>query len=166
MGLASLQADIIDRRSQNGARIIFEDQYPQGDALLSPQGDPALAAMAAAVGMTPGELIAIREWAQRMTKECNERLSREMTLVYTLDEETLHEQWTKVVAVEYVLKREAVEMTKVAGGQLLDLDRMYGGLLACNRYVFVSEKVFRERRCKYDNAVTLLEELMEERWAA
>jgi hypothetical protein len=122
--------------------------------------------MPKAVGMTPGELIALRKWFRRLMKECEERLSREMTLVYTFDEETLHEEWTNVVAVEYVSKREAVEMTKAVWGQLLDLDCIYGGILLHKPYVFVSEKVFTERRCKYDDAVALLEGLMEERWAA
>src|SRR5713101_5405321 len=99
MGLVSLQADIIERRSENGARIIFEDQYPEGKPKLTPQDEPALTGRAAALGMTPAKLIALREWLQQVSKECEEALAREMTLVYKLNE-----QRTRVLAVHYLSK--------------------------------------------------------------
>jgi hypothetical protein len=38
MGLGSLQADIIERRSENGARTVFDYQYPQRNPEAAPQG--------------------------------------------------------------------------------------------------------------------------------
>jgi hypothetical protein len=161
MGLASLQADIVDRRSQNGARLIFEDQYPHGHSKPNLQGDSTLTAAAEALGMTPAKLIALRKWVTRVTKECNERLSREMTLVYTLNE-----QRTRVLAVKYMPKGEAAEMAKVVpGGELLDLDHLYGGMLVRCGYVFVSEALLREGLRKYAPPA-LLNGLIEERRAA
>src|SRR5260370_19565258 len=161
MGLVSLQADIIERRSENGARIIFEDQYPQGEAKLTPQEDPALTARGAAPGMTPAELIALREWAKRVKEECAEALSREMALVYKLNE-----QRTRVLAVHYLSKGEAVEMTKaVPGGMLLDLDGSYGGMLVRNGYVFVSEQAAMEGLRKYEPEALLNGPIQERRAA-
>lgn len=162
MSLASLQADVIDRRIQNGARVIFEDYtyYAERDCRLSPQGE-VLAELAERAGMTREELIAVRQWAQQTTKKSCERLAQEMTLVYTLNE-----QRDRVLAAQYVSKGEAAETTRIVlGGDLLDLDCIYGGLLVRGSYVFVSELAFEEGLKRYEPAA-LLNGLIEERLTA
>src|SRR5438046_2007951 len=74
MGWVSFQADIIERRVQDEARIIFEDQYPVGNFTVSAQANSELASSAQALGMTQEKLIALREWLQRVGKESKERL--------------------------------------------------------------------------------------------
>jgi hypothetical protein len=96
--------------------------------------------MAEPLRMTQAELIAMREWVQSVNKECDERLSREMTLVYRLDK-----QRTRVLAVKYMSKGEAAEWAKtVPPGELLGLDSGHGGMLLCDSYVFVSERTLAE----------------------
>jgi hypothetical protein len=162
LGLASLESDIAERRIQNEARILFEYQYPQGYADLDSGGDdPELVATAQSLGMTPARLIDLRQWVQRMTKECNERLSREKTLVYTVNESR-----TQVLAVQLMSKHDAAKMTKVVSGELLDLDSVYGGMLICDGYAFVSEQTVMGRLREYDHPVALLNALIEELRAA
>ncbi len=127
MGLASLQADIINHRIENRAAVLDEYQpsFTQGDWRAS-QG--------VTLGwrpIRPAVLIAARELLDRLSKECAERLAREMTLVYSLNE-----QRSRVQAVHYLSKGEAAEMTKaVMGGELLDLDCGYGGMLLRDNYI-------------------------------
>jgi hypothetical protein len=96
---------------------------------------------------TAAELTSFRKLLQRVEKECEERLSREMTLVYALNEPR-----TLVLAAHYLSKGEAAEMTKVPGVFLLDLDHVYGGVLVRNDCVFVSEQMLAEGLRKYQPA--------------
>ncbi len=162
MGLRSLQADIIDRRIENGARTTVEDYtFRAGyDYRLSPQGE-ALAELAEQAGMTRTKLIALRQWAQRMTKESNERLAREMTLVFTMNERR-----DRLLTCQYMRKGEASNTTRaVMGGDLLDLDVVYGGLLVRGVYVFVSDAAFERGLEKY-GPDGLFNGLIDERLAA
>ena len=70
MSLASSQADIIERRVQNGARVIFEDYtyYAERDCKLSPKGEE-LAEAAECFGMTREKLIALRQWHKKRRKD-------------------------------------------------------------------------------------------------
>jgi hypothetical protein len=92
-------------------------------------------------------------------KECEERLSREKLLVYKLNE-----QRTRVESFNYLYKREAVEKTKVAmGGDLLDLDCEFSGMIMCEDYIFVSEETAVEALRKYEpEPVALLNGLLAE----
>jgi hypothetical protein len=156
MGFASLQADIIDRRSENGASIIYEDQFPQGDVKFAPPKDLAYTAKADRWELTAAE----REFLLGVLKQCEERLSREMTLVCKLNEQKTH-----LREAHYLSKGEAAKMTEaVPGGMLLDLDHVYGGMLFCGTYLFVSEQTLAEGLCKYEHTpVALLRGLLAER---
>lgn len=57
-----------------------------------------------------------------------------MTLVYRLSED-----YTLAKTVGYLTKGEAEKITGVCGGEILDLDDVYGGFLVRNRYIFISE---------------------------
>jgi len=96
---------------------------------------------------------------RKILKECEERLSREKLLVYKLNE-----QRTRLESFNYLYKREAVEMTKVAmGGDLLDLDCEFGGMITCQDYIFVSEQAAVEALRKYEpEPVVLLNGLLAE----
>lgn len=70
-----------------------------------------------------------------MTNESNDRLSTEMTAVFTLNAER-----SRVISFQAMQKGQAAEKTMaVVGGDLLDLDEIYGGLLVRGIYIFVSE---------------------------
>jgi hypothetical protein len=160
MGWVSFQADIIERRVRDEARIIFEDQYPLQNFTVNVQADSELTSAAQALGMTPEKLIALREWVQRVGKENKERLLRETTLVYTLNEHR-----TRVLAVEFISKEEAAAKYVVAGGDLLDLDCIYRGVLVRGRYIFVSESAAAQGLSRYE-PTELLNGLIEEQCAA
>jgi hypothetical protein len=161
MGYASLQGDIVERRSENNARVIFDDlNVPPVFGQPINKEDPKIAKMAKALNMTPAELIAAREWIQRVTKECNERLAREMTMVFRLSKD-----YSRIVEARYLSKAEASEYGLVIGGDLLDLDARYGGMLVRSGYVFISEKLLAEGLSKYEPA-DLLNGLIAERKAA
>src|ERR1700722_561720 len=103
MPFASFLEDIVDRRAENGAQIIFEDQCYHGQFKRGTRRDSAdnlraeLAAAARSLGMTVDKLVEFRAWIQRVDKELDERLSREMALVYTVSRER-----TRVLAVKYI----------------------------------------------------------------
>jgi hypothetical protein len=69
-----------------------------------------------------------------------------------------------VESFNYLYKREAVEITKVAmGGDLLDLDCEFGGMITCEDYIFVSEQAAVEALRKYEpEPVALLNGLLAE----
>jgi|ERR1700730_10574997 hypothetical protein len=155
MGWGSKRGDDLERRIENGAGVLDEYQpsFTQGDWRTS-QG--------VTLGL-PAELIAAGELISLLNKECAERLSREMTLVYTLNE-----QRTRVLAHRSLSKGEAVEMTQaVMGGELLDLDCGYRGMLLRERYIFVSERTAVEGLRKHGpEPVALLNGMLAERLAA
>jgi hypothetical protein len=102
----------------------------------------------------------MRQWAQRITKECTERLAQEKTLVYTLNEPR-----DRVLAAHYVSTGEAAEIGRTVPGDLLSLDDYFGGFLVRGRYVFVSDSAFEEGLKKYQPE-DLLNGLIAERSAA
>jgi hypothetical protein len=162
MSLVSLEADIIERRVQDGARAIFENYtfYAANDSRLSPKGEE-LAETAEEFGMTREKLIAMRRWVQQVTKECNERLAREMTVMYTLNEPR-----DRVLAAQYLTKHDAAETARtVVPGDLLDLDDIYDGVLVRSTYIFVSEKAIEDGLERYEPE-DLLNGLIHERAAA
>jgi hypothetical protein len=161
MSLVSLQGDIVERRVQDGARIIFENYtyLAERDRRLSPKGEE-LAEIAESLGITREKLISARQWIQQMNEECHERLAREMTTVYTLSEQV------DVVSAQLLSKGEAAEMTGVVTpGELLDLDDVYRSLLVRPHYIFVSESAL-ERGLKRYGPIELLNGLIDERMAA
>jgi hypothetical protein len=160
MSLVSLQADINDRRLENGAAIVFEDQYPARKRQAAAQFDPKLTAQLKFLDMTPDELIELRKWARCVVKKSTERLLREMTLVYTLNEPR-----DRVTGVEFISKMQAADKYPIAGGELLDLDCIYGGLLVRARNVYVSETAVADALDRYEPA-HLLNGLIGERHAA
>jgi hypothetical protein len=161
MSLVSYLADITERRTENLASVVFEDYtyHAKGDCGLSPKGQE-LVELAEEWGTTREKLIAMRQWAQRITKECTERLAQEKTLIYTLNEPR-----DRVLAARYVSTGEAAEIGCAVPGDLLSLDDYFGGLLVQGRYVFVSDSTFEEGLKKY-RPEDLLNGLIAERSAA
>lgn len=147
MGFKSLQDDVIERRAENGARVIFETYgcYFSNDLRLSPRGEE-LAETAEELGMSRRKLIFLRLWLQRVTRECEERLAREMTVMYTLNEPR-----DRILAAKYLTKQEAAELAPmVVPGELLDLDEMYGGVMVRGRHIFVSEDAIADGLTRYE----------------
>jgi len=127
---------------------------------LSPKGEE-LAETAEEFGMTREKLIAMRRWVQRVNKECTERLAREMTVMYTLNEPR-----DRVLAAQYLTKHDAAEAARtVAPGDLLDLDCVYGGVMVRGIYIFVSEDAIEDGLQRYAPE-DLLNGLIHERAAA
>lgn len=154
MALAKHYEEIIERRARNGARVIFEYQHSSkpfsgGDTTGAPS--PAVS-----------RIIALRAWMRRVTKECNERLAREMTAVYKLTKLDGHR--VEASPVGYMTKGEAAKLVRrVVPGELLDLDN-YGGMFVRADHLFISEGRFMEGIERYGDDV--LEGLLREKKAA
>jgi hypothetical protein len=162
MSLVSLEADIVERRVQDGARIIFENYtyFAPNDSRLSPRGEE-LAETAEEFGTTREKFIALRQWVQKVTKECHERLAREMTVMYTLNEPR-----DRVLAAQYLTKHDAAAIARtVVPGELLDLDDVYGGVMVRGTYIFVSEMAIEDGLTRYQPE-DLLNGLIYDRTAA
>ncbi len=127
MALAKHHEEIGERRRENNARIIDEFDYPR-----------ATSQSAEWAAIPHGEVIRLRLWVQRVNRECEERLSREMLVVYKLNK-----QRTILTPLGYMPKAEAVKTARwVAGGELLDLDDLYGGIFIRADHLFISETKF------------------------
>lgn len=153
MALAKHQEEIIERRGRNGARIVYEYQYPHGNADDTRSANP--------FGYTPEKMAELRAFVRKVTQECEERLSKEMTLVYKLNDER-----TCAFPLGYMTKGEAAGKAPVVlGGELLDLDNMYGGLLVRHGYIFVSDAKLEHGLRRYPRE-SLLSGLIDEKLAA
>jgi hypothetical protein len=130
MGYASCLEDNIERFN-NALQV----------QLCKPErsGGYNLSAVAETIGTTPARVMALRAWVERVTKECAERLACEMIVVCK------REAQRTVVQVKYMSKGEAAEIVPdFCGGDLLDLDDLYGGTLWCDGYMLLSERKFAE----------------------
>lgn len=126
-GLVKLyEKDVIEPRLEHGARIVFEYQHPQPAPKRDETTNPFL--------LTPTQLREFRAFVQRANRECEERLAREMVMAYKLNKER-----TFATSLGFITKGEAAKATGVGGGMLLDLDNLYGGVLAFVGYLFISE---------------------------
>jgi hypothetical protein len=147
--------DIALRRCEDGARIVYEYQHPQpAPSYSQPWGS---------LGLSPEKLADLRNWVQRVNKECEERLAREMVLHYEFNKER-----TTVVAAQYVTKGDAAKAAFVPGGELLDLDVLYGGALVLGRHIFISEAAFERCLLRHGSDLTtsaLFDDLFAEREA-
>lgn len=145
MGLVSYLADITERRVQDGAGIIFDDynHVAKCGHKLSPQGQE-LVELAEEWGTTREKLIEMRQWVKRITKTCKERLAREKVVLCTLNEAR-----DQVLRKQYVTKGEASKIAPVCGGEILDLEAVYNGLMVRGRYLLVSESAVVEGLKKY-----------------
>jgi hypothetical protein len=139
MALAKHHEEIILRRSDHGARIVYEYQHPQGATKRG--ADPDQLRSAGRSGdrpeLTPEKWVALKATIDRMINECNERLAREMTAVFKLNE-----QKTKLSKVGFVTKSEAAAVTGVHERELLELDSVYGGTFVRSGHLFISEIAF------------------------
>jgi hypothetical protein len=145
MSLVSYLADITERRVRDGARFVFEDYTYRAkyDRKLSPKGQE-LVELADEWETTREKLIAMRQWMRRVTKECNERLAREKVVLCTLNEAR-----DQVIRKQYITKDEASRIAPVPGGDILDLEDVYGGMLVRGRYLLISESAVVEGLKKY-----------------
>jgi hypothetical protein len=152
---------MIERRVGNGARVIYEDYtyFAARDERLSPKGEE-LAEIADSLDMTREELIELRQWVQQTSKRCSERLAREMTFIFTLNEPR-----DRVLNTQYLTKGDAAKLAPVVPGDLLDLDGIFGGLIVCGSHIFVSESAVEDGLKRY-GPVRLLNGLFDERLAA
>ncbi len=159
MGLISLQADINERRLENGASVVFEDQYPvryRSNAKFAPE----LIRAAQSLDITPDELFELRKWIRREINDATERLNREMAVVYTLNAAR-----DRTTGAEFITKMEASEKYPIAGGDLLDLDYLYGGMFVREGFIFISEAAFMDATDRYEPA-DILNGMFAERSAA
>jgi integrase len=91
-------------------------------------------------------------------KKSEERLSQEKVAVWKSAADR-----TTLVPVGYLTKREAVKATKVSGAELLEIDRMYSGVLRENGYLIVSKtKLADELKCADVPLEVLISQLMSE----
>jgi hypothetical protein len=107
-------------------------------------------ATARKLGMTPEKLREVRAWVQKTTKECNERLAREKVLVFKLNE-----QRTLMTTIGYMTKDEASKVAWIAGGELLDLDDLYGGMFVRADHFFISENKLLDAERRYGSGLEL-----------
>ncbi|KJC50003.1 hypothetical protein UB31_15150 [Bradyrhizobium sp. LTSP849] len=161
MSLVSYLADITERRVQDGAHIIFDDynHVAKYDHKLSPQGQE-LVELAEEWGTTRQKLIEMRQWIKRITKACEERLALEKVVLCTLNEAR-----DQVLRKQYMTKGEASKIAPMCGGEILDLEAAYNGLMVRGRYLLVSESAVIEGLKKYAPD-DLLNGLIKERTSA
>jgi hypothetical protein len=137
MGYSSLAHDIAERQLEHGARgYISPFIFPTPTYASARPSDPD-EATARKWNMTPEKLREFRVWVLKTMKEYEERLAREKVLVLKLNE-----QRTVMTLVGYMAKDEAVKKVAISviGGELLNLDDTYGGMLVRVGYFFISEK--------------------------
>jgi hypothetical protein len=102
--------------------------------------------------IAPNELAKLRLWAQRVTRECEERLSREEVLVLKLNK-----QRTEMSRVGFLTKGEAAKITGVFPHELLELESCYFGAFVRADYLFISKSKLEEKYNEYKSDVTLAE---------
>ena len=90
----------------------------------------------------------------------HERLAREKVVLCTLNEAR-----DRVLRKQYVTKAEASKITPICGGEILDLEAVYNGLMVRGRYLLVSESAVVEGLKKYAPD-DLLNGLIKERTSA
>jgi hypothetical protein len=157
--LNSLYEDIIERRCGNGARIGYEYQY-ETRAGLQLRNSRAVTGSSQPPWYTPEKQAAFLAWFNPIIKECMERLAREKVLVYKLNE-----QRTELSGVGYLTKEETEALAWVLGGEMLDLDHVYGGILFRNDYLIISENKFEQGLRRYGSDIEpgdLIEHLIRE----
>lgn len=112
--------------------------------------------------MKPEKLREFRLWIQKTIKECDERLAREKVALYKLNE-----QRTFMKPVGYMTKGEAINVARGAiGGELLDLDNVYGGMFVRADHLFISENKLVDGLRRYGSDVepgVLISRLIDER---
>jgi len=156
------EKDIIERRLENGACVVNEYQPMRGNNW------PVASDDSETWQLSPEQVMLTRQFFERVNKECEERMAREKVIVYKFVK--LNERQTALTLLEHMTKAEAVELRAgVTGGQLLDLDAVYMGILLSDGYLFISENAMVRGLRKYGSDValiTLIEGLFEEKGAA
>lgn len=150
MGYASYMENIIESRSENDALVVHEFQYStrnphrMNSTDVEPRDFPVV---------SPEEKAWLAEFLRAAMERNDERLSREMTLVYQV--KILDPQRAKVFPVGYMTKREASDLVRgLADALLLDLDPVYGGLLHFGGYIYLSEDKFIGGLQRYGSEIT------------
>jgi hypothetical protein len=141
MALAKHHEEILMRRRENRARIVDEFVHPQEAIGRPDSSDP--------FNFSPKELADLRAFVQRISRECKERLAREMTLVFKFNKER-----TRFWSVGYLTKGEAAEITSVMPAELLDLDPLYGGMHIFNDHLFISDNLLFPALDRYGSDIT------------
>ncbi len=144
MALAKHGEEISERRTANGAAIIYEYQHPQANGrrrktdMAEKSANPYL--------LSPEELKEAREAIRRINQKCEERMASEMTLLCKWEE---HDKGVVVTALGFMTKSEAAKITGwLASAQILSLDT-YGGFIVSCGYLFISERRVAEGLRKY-----------------
>ena len=130
------------RRRENGARIVDEFLHPQETFWSS---DPS-----SLFDLSPEELAKVKALFGAITWEANERLAREMTLVFKLNRER-----SIFRKVGYMTKGDAAKATSVMPGELLDLYPLYGGLHIFNDHLFIADELLFSAFQRYGLDITL-----------
>jgi hypothetical protein len=171
--LAKHYEEITERLSANEARIIYEYQHPQANVkrVASTESFTKQRRIADVPPIpSDDEWAAVSDFVRRANEKYKERLSREMVVLFKLKEQRTE------MSAEYVIspvgcftKGEAAELTGVSGGELLDLDNLYGAIIGRTGYLFISESREQHGIRKYGSDVTvaaLIDDLIKERQVA
>jgi len=154
MALAKHHEEIAEKRSNNGARIIYDYQLPQG---YRRDEEPTASSL---FSIPPEELKAARAFLKRINDECQQRLANEKAMVFRLNKER-----TRMWFVGYMTKGEASKISYEAF-DILDLDNVYGGMYVRADHLFVSENRLIEGVNTYgwnDDPFELINKLLQEK---
>jgi hypothetical protein len=95
-------------------------------------------------------------------QKANKRLAREKVFLFKLNE------LSQVLQVQHLAKGEAVEISGVAGGMLLDLDSIHDGIIRWFQHLLISEDLVINGLQRYGTGVepaALANTLIDERHA-
>jgi hypothetical protein len=161
MALAKHHEEIIERRCENGARTLFEYQHPQ--VRQHPNAGRPIRQFPTRDEMI-GAWETFRQVFQKNKQKYHRRLAQETTFLFKFNAGGIGLSESK-----YLTKGEAIKLTGVPWGQILDLESIYGGLLLHGSYLFIAEAKVTDALRRYGSDFTLstlIDDIAEERAAA
>jgi hypothetical protein len=160
------EKDVIERRFENGAAIIFEYQHPHASSLRITRPQTLGTSSHKSFELSHEQKKRLRAFFEKAKREADEQLAREKTFVFRLSKDrTLF--WT----LGYMTKREACDNTLggMGGGVLRELDGLYRGVLIFCDHLYISETTFARALERYGEEIApafLIDHLCRERLAA
>lgn len=143
MALAKHHEEIIERRSRNGALIVYEYQHSSGDRRAAEPRSP--------LDLSPEKWAEVRAFVHEINERCKQRYATEMTLLYKLNKER-----TIATGIGFMTKGEASEIADgVLSCEILDLDNVYGGIMVRADYLFISKAKLEAGLLKHGTGLTL-----------
>lgn len=157
------EKDVIGRRLENRARVVNEYQPMQSNSASPEKHQPTLC------HISFEERARLLEFIDQINKKCRERMAREKVLVYKLEQ--MADGVLVAYSLDWMTKADADKNIRagVAGGELLDLDPVYIGILYRKYYLFLSENALTRSIDEFGpdvDLMTLVPWLYEQRQAA